>query len=635
MACMPDTVTPSRTGPRHRQGAYDNPFAPDNVYGHAVALLNRHRGKADGALHIDIGSGFGRIAEPLVAALGVTYLACDLDEDALGSLAGRGFETHILVLDSEDRVYRALLAMIDGRPLASISIIDTLEHLDDPGATMRALSRIAAQFQAFVLISVPNTAHRDLGLRLLFGLWDYTEAGILDHTHRTLFSDAVLRRMLAASGLHIVDANDVRIRRSDQAFPADHPALQSGTNLHRLLCELRDLGDAFGSTNQLVRLCAAGPVAGAPPFAVAARIGRPLLSVVIRSQGRQPDLLAALMTCLAAQTMTDFEILILGHGLDRPRQVSIEQVIFDLPAWLRAKIRFLRIDHGSPTDMLNDGFAAAAARYISVLAEEDVIFAHWAESFSRAVESGPGRIVRGNAVTQSVRRVEYNFATGIRAETAPQTVHSSEFDFFEHLRENCSALPGLAFPRGLFHHLRICFDPELEIFAAWDVLLRGAALVGVTSVRGVTAIAQRWDLPSGGGEAAERRKVVTKFAGVAPPLWPAACIGQLRDRLDELACLRQIPDARPELAAMAAELSAHRQALRDVAGIYGSLSWRVTAPLRVFRRLAGQRPVDPASVGLLSASQLRDLATALRASRSWRMTAGPRWLWNWLCSGAP
>jgi 2-polyprenyl-3-methyl-5-hydroxy-6-metoxy-1,4-benzoquinol methylase len=626
MACMPDTVI--HFSSRHRPGAYDNPFAPDNVYGHAVELLSRHRGNVEGALHIDIGSGYGRIAEPLVAALGVTYLACDLDEDALGSLTRRGFETHRLILDSEERVYQALVVMIGGRQLASISIIDTLEHLDDPAGTVRALSRIAGEYQAFVLISVPNTAHRDLGLRLVFGLWDYTETGILDHTHRILFSDSVLRRMLAASGLHIVDANDVKLSVSDQAFPADHPALQSGTYLHRLLCELRDLGDPFGSTNQLVRLCAAGLVAGAPPFEAVNTIARPLLSVVIPSEGRQQDLLAALMTCLAGQTITDFEILIMGHGLDRPRQVSIEQVILECPRWLQEKIRFLRIDHGNRTDLLNDGFAAAAGRYICVLDEEDVVFAHWAEKFLHAAEKAPGRILRGNAVTQTIRRVEYNFATGIRVESGMHKALSSEFDFFEHLRADCSALPCIAFPRGLFHHLRICFDPELEVFAGWDVLLRGAALVGVTSVNAFTAIQQKWNRGVSGGEEIERRKLLEKFGKVAAPLWPAACIDRLRDSLDELACLRQAPDYQPELAAMSADLSEHRRALQDVAAIYGSISWRVTAPLRLPRRLAGRRSMNEASVGLLSTFQLRDLEAKLRASRSWRITEKLRRLWE-------
>ena len=90
--------------PRHRHGAYDNPFFPDNVYGHALELLARNRAQSDHALHIDIGCGYGRIAEPLVARLGLTYVACDLDEDALRSLSARGFETHRLFLADEEAI---------------------------------------------------------------------------------------------------------------------------------------------------------------------------------------------------------------------------------------------------------------------------------------------------------------------------------------------------------------------------------------------------------------------------------------------------------------------------------------------------------------------------------------------------
>jgi SAM-dependent methyltransferase len=112
----------TESSPRHSRGAYDNPFAFDNVYGHALELLARHRLQRHEALHIDIGCGYGRIAEPLKERLGLTYIACDLDEDALCSLDTRGFETHRLILGDEEAVYQALSQIIDKRPLASISI---------------------------------------------------------------------------------------------------------------------------------------------------------------------------------------------------------------------------------------------------------------------------------------------------------------------------------------------------------------------------------------------------------------------------------------------------------------------------------------------------------------------------------
>ena len=53
---------------------YDNAYFHDNVYGHVVALLTRYvaRKPENGAgVHLDLGCGYARIAEPLTAATGV------------------------------------------------------------------------------------------------------------------------------------------------------------------------------------------------------------------------------------------------------------------------------------------------------------------------------------------------------------------------------------------------------------------------------------------------------------------------------------------------------------------------------------------------------------------------------------
>jgi len=80
-------------------GTYDNAFQTDNVYGHALDLLVRHRLRAPAeGIHLDIGCGYGRIAEPLVAKLGLKYVGCDADPAGLQSLRERGFETHQVLL---------------------------------------------------------------------------------------------------------------------------------------------------------------------------------------------------------------------------------------------------------------------------------------------------------------------------------------------------------------------------------------------------------------------------------------------------------------------------------------------------------------------------------------------------------
>jgi SAM-dependent methyltransferase len=663
----------TESSPRHSRGAYDNPFAFDNVYGHALELLARHRLQRHEALHIDIGCGYGRIAEPLKERLGLTYIACDLDEDALCSLDARGFETHRLILGDEEAVYQALSQIIDKRPLASISILDTLEHLDDPAATLRALRRIAAEHQSFVLVSVPNIAHRDVGLRLLFGQWDYTQTGILDHTHRTLFSDPVLRRMLGHCGLHGIDANDVAITVSDQAFPVTHPVFQSGTHLHRLLSELRGLGDGFGRTNQFVRLCTAGPVAAVPPYIEHETLQRPLVSIVLRSEGRFPDALAELTTCLAGQTVSDFEVIIIGYKLDRPRQVVIEQVIEELPAWLHMKIRFLRIDSGNYSHLLNIGFAAATGRYISILEEGDVLFAHWVETFLHAANAAPGQILRSAAIAQQTRRVEFNFATGLRIEAGHRR-YPLGFDAVANMEADISPVATLAFPRGLFHQMNLAFDESLPLAAGWDYLLRAAGLVGVTSVGVITAIVRDLPNPERDDEAM-RTKILEKLDQSAALIWPAgttkylrtlkADIAYLQDRLAETqnakaglatelsrvaadaaeltqsnkgltADLDQISreaemlsrsnvDLAAELACVSddarARSAAILRAVREVLDIYGSSSWRLAAPLRLVARLFGRHPMPVDAIWSLSLPQLQELAAALRRSSSWRVTA--------------
>ncbi len=78
---------------------YDHAFSPTNVLGRAISLLERY--KNAGAeidrsdwVHLDLGCGFGRIAEPLSASLGIRYVGIDTAEWGVASLVERGFEAH-------------------------------------------------------------------------------------------------------------------------------------------------------------------------------------------------------------------------------------------------------------------------------------------------------------------------------------------------------------------------------------------------------------------------------------------------------------------------------------------------------------------------------------------------------------
>ena len=77
-----------------------------------------------------------------------------------------------------------------------ILFLDVLEHLSDPTATLRNLSKhLEANGQ--VIISVPNIAHLSVSVPLLLQRrFDYQDAGILDRTHLKFFVEGTAIKLL-------------------------------------------------------------------------------------------------------------------------------------------------------------------------------------------------------------------------------------------------------------------------------------------------------------------------------------------------------------------------------------------------------------------------------------------------------
>ncbi|GAA5239361.1 hypothetical protein BMMON2_21830 [Burkholderia mallei] len=139
-----------------------------SVYSNVVGLITEF-GARDG-VHLDIGCGYGAIAEP-VRDLGLTYIGFDADEDSLRDLRSRGFEAKRIDLHRLDEVFAEIAATVNGRNVASISIIDTLEHITNGPALLDRLREFAEQRSILLVVSVPNGGHRDLGAKLLAGHW--------------------------------------------------------------------------------------------------------------------------------------------------------------------------------------------------------------------------------------------------------------------------------------------------------------------------------------------------------------------------------------------------------------------------------------------------------------------------------
>jgi hypothetical protein len=603
---------------------YDNAFQPDNVYGHTIALLERYRDAGspragEGDIHLDLGCGFGRMAEVVRDRLGLTYVGVDGAHDGPASLNARGFEAHQLLFETFEQTLSDLQRIVGDRRVVSLTMLDTLEHLTNGDEVLRAIRELIGPSNAPAVISVPNVGHRDVGFKLAFGRWDYTREGLLDHTHVRLFSRISLIRTFQAAGLQLVDSNDVQIVNSDQHFPDTHPALTPGTTLGSLLSGLRDQVDRSATVNQFVALIIAGPKSQLSRYLQdeEQHPKRPFLSVVMRTQGKRPHTMVEALTALAGQKDRDFELLVIGHKLSSEQQKSVERLLEDSPAWLRDQTRLIRVDDGNRTRPLNRGFEEAAGEYIAILDDDDVPMAHWVSTFRALAEQQPGAVLRTIAARQDVDIVDVDGQSGVRAIGGLEP-YPARFDLLQHLIVNETPPVALAFPRGAFHDLNIRFDETLTTTEDWDFLLRCAVVVGVCASEEITAVYHWWKLSVESSRTVHDQaewdanyQAIHRKLDAHPILLPAGSARQLR-------LLRTLHNVRDTGVSVSTEGSSY---LKEVVKILSSRSWRWSALLRWPAMLRGRKDPQITDCLDMSESQLAALLARLRKSSSWRITA--------------
>ncbi|MBI5090846.1 MAG: glycosyltransferase [Candidatus Hydrogenedentes bacterium] len=80
---------------------------------------------------------------------------------------------------------------------------DVLEHLVDPSAALRKVSRVLAP-DGVIVMSIPNIRFYQTIEMLVNGRWKYEDAGILDRTHLRFFAAPDMKEMVEAAGLRVV-----------------------------------------------------------------------------------------------------------------------------------------------------------------------------------------------------------------------------------------------------------------------------------------------------------------------------------------------------------------------------------------------------------------------------------------------
>jgi predicted TPR repeat methyltransferase len=156
-----------------------------------IDLIDRHaRGR--GTL-LDLGAAGGELGsalrEKFDRSIGFEY-----NVDCVGTLKN-AFD-QVIVADLE--AVRKLPSGVD-----AIVLADVIEHLRSPDSVLKLVRESLAQ-NGRAFISVPNIANITVRLGLLFGVFEYRDRGILDHTHLRFYTMRTIRKQIEGAGFRIV-----------------------------------------------------------------------------------------------------------------------------------------------------------------------------------------------------------------------------------------------------------------------------------------------------------------------------------------------------------------------------------------------------------------------------------------------
>ncbi|MHB8506484.1 MAG: glycosyltransferase family 2 protein [Acidimicrobiales bacterium] len=559
-----------------------------------VSLVEAH---APAGVVLDLGRGIGAVAGAAISASGRTYVGVVGGDAAQRDREARGLETHRMELQAGDAFASGLRRILAGRPLAALLLVDTLQHLADAGAVLDQLRDLAGEHAgAIVVTSVPNVTHLDVAVKLLQGRWDPTGIGLVDEGRGGLYGEDRLLAVAGRTGWRALAGADVELARSDQHFPGDDVALLEGTPLHGLLHAVRTQCAPNGLVVRFVRAWepsehrpAPPPPAlpqhrAAPPPPTLPPPAAPFLTVLTRTLGNRPETLEDTLLCLAAQTCSDFEVLLLVHGAGDEQAARVHEQVAALPPDVAARFRVLPVHGGGRCRPLNVGVEAARGRYVAFVDDDDLVTGDWVEVFGELAERGPGSVLRTGVAAQDVAAASWPGRDGFWPVSGITTPFPGEFDLLDHMFENRSPLCGLAFPRSCFRDLGIRFDESLPVLEDWDVLLQAGTWCGLTNGAAVTSLYRRWvqggsRTDHDGGDWAAARAAVQAKVDRRPLLFPTGTASRVQELYDRAAELehrfnttsfelrqrdKELADLDRYRKELEAELEAHRRFQNDL-----------------------------------------------------------------------
>jgi glycosyltransferase involved in cell wall biosynthesis len=165
----------------------------DSTHSRVVELI------PSGSRVLDLGSGTGEVGAALKAK-GCFVVGCDIER---GALVER-FDRFIICNLDEG------LPDLKTETFDYILALDLVEHIRSPEDFFDHLRAFAAQSpDARVIVTAANVGFIIMRLSLLLGRFEYGKRGILDLTHRRLFTKATFRRALTTAGFDVTQQEGV------------------------------------------------------------------------------------------------------------------------------------------------------------------------------------------------------------------------------------------------------------------------------------------------------------------------------------------------------------------------------------------------------------------------------------------
>ena len=144
---------------------------------------------------LDIGCGSGAYVAGALAAKGCVLHAIDYVQQA-PDISGLHYRQ--VNLDAKDIALTA-----EEKNVSAVLMLDVIEHLDRPEAFLRHLRDELQVHLPPLYLTTPNIAFIIMRLMLLCGGFNYGKRGILDMTHKRLFTVSSITRALEISGYRV------------------------------------------------------------------------------------------------------------------------------------------------------------------------------------------------------------------------------------------------------------------------------------------------------------------------------------------------------------------------------------------------------------------------------------------------